>query len=82
MRMNGSQIVIACLLEQGVVFGYPGGNILSSAADDGEFDAAFSKAFASRRPCIVDARVDIDEMILPMAIPGKPIDEQVMEWGN
>ena len=53
-----------------------------SAADDSEFDAAFSKAFASRRPCIVDARVDIDEMILPMAIPGKPIDEQMMEWGN
>ena len=77
MRMSGSPIVIACLLEQGVgvVFGYPDGNILNSAADDGECDAAFSKAFASRRPCIVDARVDIDEMILP-------IDEQMMEWGN
>ena len=31
MKINGSQIVIECLLEQGVdtVFGYPGGNILN-----------------------------------------------------
>ena len=31
MKMNGSEIVIACLKEQGVdtVFGYPGGTILN-----------------------------------------------------
>ena len=31
MKINGSQIVIECLVEQGVdtVFGYPGGNILN-----------------------------------------------------
>ncbi len=31
MRMRGSQIVMECLLEQGVdtVFGYPGGTILN-----------------------------------------------------
>ena len=31
MKINGSQIVIECLIEQGVdtVFGYPGGNILN-----------------------------------------------------
>jgi len=31
MEMNGSEIVIACLKEQGVdtVFGYPGGTILN-----------------------------------------------------
>ena len=31
MKLNGSQIVIECLIEQGVdtVFGYPGGNILN-----------------------------------------------------
>ena len=31
MKLNGSQIVIECLIEQGVdtVFGYPGGAILN-----------------------------------------------------
>ena len=31
MQLNGSQILIECLLEQGVdtVFGYPGGTILN-----------------------------------------------------
>ena len=31
MQLNGSQIIIECLLEQGVdtVFGYPGGTILN-----------------------------------------------------
>ncbi|MBR3164630.1 MAG: thiamine pyrophosphate-binding protein, partial [Lachnospiraceae bacterium] len=31
MKLNGSQIVMECLLEQGVdtVFGYPGGSILN-----------------------------------------------------
>ena len=52
------------------------------AGDDGEFDAQFKAAFDSKKPCIVDARVDIDEMILPMAIPGKPIDQQMMSWGE
>ncbi len=52
------------------------------AGNNDEFDAEFKKAFESKKPCIVDARVDIDEMILPMAIPGKPIDEQMMAWEN
>ena len=42
------------------------------AGNNQEFDTAFKKAFDSKTPYIVDARVDIDEMILPMAIPGKP----------
>ena len=31
MQINGSQIMIECLLEQGVdtIFGYPGGSILN-----------------------------------------------------
>ena len=31
MKISGAQLVIECLLEQGVekVFGYPGGNILN-----------------------------------------------------
>ncbi|MBR1721774.1 MAG: acetolactate synthase large subunit, partial [Treponema sp.] len=52
------------------------------ACNNDEFDKEFKKAFESHKPCIVDARVDIDEMILPMAIPGKPIDEQMMSWDN
>lgn len=48
-----------------------------------EFDREFKKAFESGKPCIVDARVDIDEMIYPMAIPGKPLDTMFMEgMGN
>ena len=49
------------------------------AKNNAEFEEAFKKAFDANAPFIVDAKIDIDEMILPMAIPGKPIDEQRME---
>ena len=49
------------------------------AGNNDEFEAAFGEAFRAGRPFIVDTRVDIDEMILPMAIPGKPIDQLMME---
>jgi acetolactate synthase-1/2/3 large subunit len=52
------------------------------AENNAEFEKVFSKAFAEKKPYIVDTIVDIDEMILPMAIPGKPIDDQMMSWGN
>ena len=52
------------------------------ADDDAGFEKVFERAFLSRRPCLIDSKVDIDEMILPMAIPGKPIDEQMMGWDN
>ena len=52
------------------------------ATSNDEFEAVFKKAFDSKKPCLIDARVDIDEMIFPMAIPGKPIDEQMMVWDN
>ncbi|MBR1615819.1 MAG: hypothetical protein IJ673_10125, partial [Treponema sp.] len=45
-----------------------------------EFDRAFKTAFESGKPCIVDAKVDIDEMILPMAIPGKPLEDMFLEY--
>lgn len=48
------------------------------AQNNEEFDREFKKAFDEKRPYIVDAQIDIDEMIYPMAIPGKPIDEQMM----
>ena len=49
------------------------------AETNSEFNTAFKAAFGAKRPFIVDAKIDIDEMILPMAIPGKPIDEQMFE---
>jgi len=53
------------------------------AASHEEFDKAFKKAFESGKPYIVDAEVDIDEMILPMSIPGKPLSDMFLEWqGN
>ena len=52
------------------------------ADDDAGFEKVFERAFLSKRPCLIDSKVDIDEMILPMAIPGKPIDEQMMGWDN
>lgn len=52
------------------------------AQNNAEFDKVFKEAFDSKKPCIVDSAVDIDEMILPMAIPGKPIDDQMMSWDN
>lgn len=52
------------------------------ASSNAEFEDVFQKAFAQKKPCIVDTMVDKDEMILPMAIPGKPIDEQMMAWEN
>lgn len=52
------------------------------AANHEEFDKAFKKAFESGKPYIVDSEVDIDEMILPMSIPGKPLEDMFLEWGN
>lgn len=52
------------------------------ATNHEEFEKVFKEAFESKKPCLIDARVDIDEMILPMAIPGKPIDEQRMVWND
>lgn len=52
------------------------------ANNNAEFEKVFKEAFDAKKPFIVDTIVDIDEMILPMAIPGKPIDDQMMFWGN
>ena len=42
----------------------------------------FEKAFSLHKPCIIDAKVDIDEMVLPMVPGGKPIDQPIMCWDN
>lgn len=52
------------------------------AQNNEEFDKVFKQAFDAKKPYLVDAQIDIDEMIFPMAIPGKPIDEQMMEFNN
>ena len=39
-----------------------------------EFDAAFKKAYAEAKPCIIECMLDIDEMVAPMVAPGSPID--------
>lgn len=52
------------------------------AGCNAEFEKAFRQAFDSKMPYIVDTSVDKDEMILPMAIPGKPIDQQMMSFDN
>jgi len=40
----------------------------------GAFKAAFEKAYAAGRPCIIECMLDIDEMVAPMVAPGSPID--------
>jgi acetolactate synthase-1/2/3 large subunit len=49
------------------------------AATEGEFAAAFDAAAAERTPALIDCRIDIDEMVLPMVPAGKPIDELMLD---
>ena len=39
-----------------------------------DFSAAFAKAYADGKPCIIECLLDIDEMVAPMVAPGSPID--------
>ena len=39
-----------------------------------DFTAAFAKAYADGKPCIIECLLDIDEMVAPMVAPGSPID--------
>ena len=38
------------------------------------FRAAFERAIAEKKPCLIECRLDIDEMVAPMVAPGSPID--------
>ena len=38
------------------------------------FKAAFEKAYAAGKPCIIECMLNIDEMVAPMVAPGSPID--------
>ena len=44
-----------------------------------EFEKVFTEAFKSGKAAIIDARVDKDEMVLPMVPGGKPIYNMIME---
>ncbi|MGN0728975.1 biosynthetic-type acetolactate synthase large subunit [Treponema sp.] len=44
-----------------------------------EFEKVFKEAFESRQPVLIDAEVDIDEMVLPMVPGGKPIYDMIMK---
>ena len=48
------------------------------ASNAKEFEKVFTEAFKSKKPCVIDARVDIDEMVLPMVPGGKPIYDMIM----
>lgn len=49
------------------------------ATNAAEFEKVFKKAFEAKKPAIIDARVDKDEMVLPMVPGGKPIYNMIME---
>ncbi|MCR5290142.1 MAG: biosynthetic-type acetolactate synthase large subunit [Treponema sp.] len=44
-----------------------------------EFANAFDAAITSGKPEIIDAIIDIDEPVLPMIPPGKPVEKLMME---
>ena len=43
-----------------------------------KYKNAINEAIKNRRPCIINAIVDIDEKVLPMVAPGKPIDDIII----
>ena len=49
------------------------------AKNANEFSKVFKKAFSSGKAAIIDARVDKDEMVLPMVPGGSPIFSMIME---
>ena len=48
------------------------------ASNAKEFAKVFDEAFKSQKPAVIDAKVDMDEMVLPMVPGGKPIFNQIM----
>lgn len=49
------------------------------AANAKEFAQVFDEAFKSGKAAVIDARVDKDEMVLPMVPGGKPVYNMIME---
>ncbi len=44
-----------------------------------EFDKAFSEAYASGGPAVIDCHINMDEMVLPMTPPGGTIDQIIVK---
>ena len=49
------------------------------ASNAKEFEKVFKEAFEAKKPALIDAEVDIDEMVLPMVPGGKPIYDMIMK---
>jgi len=49
------------------------------AKNEAEFTAAFDAAISERTPALIDAYMDIDEMVLPMVPVGKSIEDTLLE---
>jgi len=52
------------------------------AEDPAGLKKALASALAERSPALIDCAIGIDEHVLPMVLPGKPIEEQIMEVVN
>lgn len=52
------------------------------AEDLPSFRSSLAEALSESRPALIDLRIGIDEFVLPMVLPGKPIEEQIMEVVN
>ncbi|HZK19820.1 MAG TPA: biosynthetic-type acetolactate synthase large subunit [Treponemataceae bacterium] len=50
-----------------------------TVANEQEYIKAFDAAVKSGKPAVIDAKIDIDKMVLPMVAPGKPIDQLLLE---
>jgi len=44
-----------------------------------EFENAFSEAFKKGKPAVIDCKIDMDEMVLPMTPPGGTIDQIIVK---
>ena len=44
-----------------------------------EFESAIKDALSEREPVLIDAKIDMNEFVLPMVAPGKNIDEIIFE---
>ncbi len=49
------------------------------AATKEEYKRAIEEVVKKHRPCIINAMVEIDEKVLPMVAPGKPIDDIMLK---
>ena len=49
------------------------------ASNAKEFEKVFKEAFEAKKPAVIDAEVDIDEVVLPMVPGGKPIYDMIMK---